>query len=224
MISAADAFLNSARPHCSSSFNPLATRLPFSPRLANGVDGIPVPKTSLSLTNDSNDNTETGASRPDIVADSIRRRQLVFSLLAASGATAAKPVRAEETNDPKAEITVRSADGTPVKIMKPPLDDREFATYILGNGLRVLLCSDPSTNSAGVAMDVHVGACSDPDDVPGLAHFCEHMLFLGTEKYPIEDSFETFLSSNGGSSNAFTDNENTGTPGKTSCSLCRFVC
>lgn len=23
---------------------------------------------------------------------------------------------------------------------------------------------------------------SDPDDIPGLAHFCEHMLFLGTEK------------------------------------------
>jgi insulysin len=58
-------------------------------------------------------------------------------------------------------------------------------------------------------MDVHVGACSDPDDVPGLAHFCEHMLFLGTEKYPQEDSFESFLSANGGSSNAFTDNENT---------------
>lgn len=36
-----------------------------------------------------------------------------------------------------------------------------------------------------------------------------YRLFLGTEKYPIEDSFETFLSSNGGSSNAFTDSENT---------------
>jgi len=22
----------------------------------------------------------------------------------------------------------------------------------------------------------------DPDELPGLAHFCEHMLFLGTEK------------------------------------------
>jgi len=26
---------------------------------------------------------------------------------------------------------------------------------------------------------------SDPDDLPGLAHFCEHMLFLGTEKVRI---------------------------------------
>jgi len=30
---------------------------------------------------------------------------------------------------------------------------------------------------------------SDPAELPGLAHFCEHMLFLGTEKYPSENSF-----------------------------------
>lgn len=29
----------------------------------------------------------------------------------------------------------------------------------------------------------------DPDDLPGLAHFLEHMLFLGTEKYPNENDF-----------------------------------
>ena len=28
----------------------------------------------------------------------------------------------------------------------------------------------------------HIGYLSDPDDIPGMAHFCEHMLFLGTEK------------------------------------------
>ena len=26
------------------------------------------------------------------------------------------------------------------------------------------------------------GGLCDPPDIPGLAHFCEHMLFLGTEK------------------------------------------
>jgi len=35
------------------------------------------------------------------------------------------------------------------------------------------------------------------------------MLFLGTKSYPKEDSFSSFLSSNGGFSNAFTDSENT---------------
>jgi len=34
------------------------------------------------------------------------------------------------------------------------------------NGLRVLLCSDPTSTSAAAAMDVHVGACADPDEVP----------------------------------------------------------
>lgn len=34
---------------------------------------------------------------------------------------------------------------------------------------------------------VHLVCCpeghmSDPDELPGLAHFCEHMSFLGTEK------------------------------------------
>ena len=44
---------------------------------------------------------------------------------------------------------------------------------------------------------MHVGATSDPVEVPGLAHLCEHMLFLGTETYPVEDSFSTFMSANG---------------------------
>lgn len=37
-----------------------------------------------------------------------------------------------------------------------------------------------------------------------LAHFCEHMLFLGTSSYPEEASYKHYLSHNSGSSNAFT--------------------
>lgn len=50
---------------------------------------------------------------------------------------------------------------------------------------------------------------SDPDDLPGLAHFCEHMLFMGTEKYPSENEFSKFLSEHGGSYNAFTASDHT---------------
>ena len=50
---------------------------------------------------------------------------------------------------------------------------------------------------------------SDPRDVPGLAHFLEHMLFLGTEKYPDENEYDKFLSQHGGACNAYTDNEHT---------------
>ena len=42
-----------------------------------------------------------------------------------------------------------------------------------------------------------------------MAHFCEHMLFMGTDKYPEEDGFNKFLAKRGGSSNAFTESEST---------------
>ncbi len=48
------------------------------------------------------------------------------------------------------------------------------------------------------------GSYEDPEELPGLAHMCEHMLFLGTEKYPKENEYSSFLQQHGGSSNAFT--------------------
>ena len=50
---------------------------------------------------------------------------------------------------------------------------------------------------------------SDPVSLPGLAHFCEHMLFLGTEKFPDENEYSKFLSQHGGSFNAFTSSDHT---------------
>lgn len=88
-------------------------------------------------------------------------------------------------------------------------DDREYATHILPNKLHILLISDPSTDKASAAMDVRVGHLCDPDYLPGLAHFLEHMLFMGTKKYPDENEYNVYLSAHGGSSNAFTDLEST---------------
>jgi len=45
---------------------------------------------------------------------------------------------------------------------------------------------------------------SDPSHLPGLAHFCEHMLLLGTQKYPSENEYNKFLSEHGGGCNACT--------------------
>ncbi len=41
------------------------------------------------------------------------------------------------------------------------------------------------------------------------AHFLEHMLFLGTEKYPDENEYSKFLNHHGGWSNAYTANDHT---------------
>lgn len=144
--------------------------------------------------------------------DDTKRRQLLFSMLAAATGSAtltpATSAYAEEARH--TAVSPPLVDWENIKkIMKPPLDDRDYLAYIMDNGLRVVLCSDPTSNEAGAAMDVHVGACSDPKEIPGLAHFNEHMLFLGTKEYPKEDSFEEFLASNGGSSNAYTASEDT---------------
>ncbi|XP_072943184.1 insulin-degrading enzyme isoform X2 [Epargyreus clarus] len=94
-------------------------------------------------------------------------------------------------------------------IIKSAEDKREYRGLQLTNGLKVLLVSDPTTDKSAAAMDVNVGYLSDPDELPGLAHFCEHMLFLGTEKYPEENEYNKFLSEHGGSSNASTSSDHT---------------
>ena len=62
---------------------------------------------------------------------------------------------------------------------------------------------------AAAAMVVNVGSFSDPLCCQGTAHYLEHMLFMGTEKYPQENEYDAFLSKNGGSDNAFTELEYT---------------
>ena len=90
----------------------------------------------------------------------------------------------------------------PGLIAKSPSDNREYRAITLENGLKAMLVSDPTAVAASAAVDVHVGAFHDPEDRPGLAHFCEHMLFLSTEKYPVENEYFKFLSQHGGHANA----------------------
>jgi secreted Zn-dependent insulinase-like peptidase len=94
-------------------------------------------------------------------------------------------------------------------IIKSPIDNREYMYLTLDNGLKTLLVSDPTTQTAGVALEVGVGSYAEPSTIPGLAHFMEHMLFRGNQKYQNSSAFEDFLSMNGGSSNAFTEVEST---------------
>ncbi|CAO1620783.1 unnamed protein product [Sympodiomycopsis kandeliae] len=89
------------------------------------------------------------------------------------------------------------------------LDDRQYRILYLANGLEVLLIHDPDTDKASAAMDVKVGHLSDPKDFQGLAHFCEHLLFMGTEKFPRENEYSEYLSNHSGSSNAYTGMDNT---------------
>lgn len=89
------------------------------------------------------------------------------------------------------------------------LDDRQYRIICLANGLEALVIHDPTADKGSAAMDVRVGHLSDPKDFQGLAHFCEHLLFMGTEKYPRENEYSEFLSNHSGSSNAYTGMDNT---------------
>lgn len=94
-------------------------------------------------------------------------------------------------------------------IIKSSEDKRDYRGLELTNGMKVILISDPSTDKSAAALSVNVGFMCDPEHLPGLAHFCEHMLFLGTEKYPHENEYSKYLSEHGGSSNAHTTQEHT---------------
>jgi len=92
----------------------------------------------------------------------------------------------------------------PQAVIKSPADDRDYRALTLENGLKVMLVSDPDADQAAAALDVYVGSGNDPKDREGLAHYLEHMLFLGTEKYPESGEYQQYITSHGGSNNAYT--------------------
>ncbi|KAJ9698882.1 hypothetical protein PVL29_007786 [Vitis rotundifolia] len=69
--------------------------------------------------------------------------------------------------------------------------------------------SASQTKKAAAAMCVGMGSFSDPSEAQGLAHFLEHMLFMGSADFPDENEYDSYLSKHGGSSNAYTEAEHT---------------
>ncbi|NHN37802.1 peptidase M16 [Pseudomaricurvus alcaniphilus] len=95
------------------------------------------------------------------------------------------------------------------KVISSENDERLYRYLVLPNKLRVLLVSDADTDKAAASLDVGVGSNDDPVEREGLAHFLEHMLFLGTKKYPEADEYQQFIASHGGTHNAYTSGEHT---------------
>ena len=90
------------------------------------------------------------------------------------------------------------------QVIKSPNDQRQYRHIQLDNQLDVLLISDPSTDKAAASLDVYIGSYQNSAYREGLAHFLEHMLFLGTKSYPNPGDYQTFISEHGGSHNAGT--------------------
>ena len=89
-------------------------------------------------------------------------------------------------------------------IVTSPNDTRDYQVIRLANDLQVLLVSDPDLKNSAASLSVPIGSMHNPDSQLGLAHYLEHMLFLGSEKYPIINAYSKFMSQNGGYTNAYT--------------------
>lgn len=90
------------------------------------------------------------------------------------------------------------------EVIKSPNDQREYRVLTLDNNIEIMLVSDPNTDKSAASLSVGVGLLQDPETQQGMAHYLEHMLFLGTEKYPDTNGYSEFMSNNGGSQNAYT--------------------
>jgi insulysin len=120
----------------------------------------------------------------------------------------ALPISSEEIAFPKSRYEVIE-DKAILPILNPALEDRRVEKLVLDNGLRILLISDPGVDQSAAGVAVGAGSWEDPKEYPGMAHFLEHMLFMGTEAYPNEFEYMQFVSDHGGSVNAFTASDRT---------------
>lgn len=93
---------------------------------------------------------------------------LIFHLLLPNSSNLPPTIDMSSTFPPCPPIP--KADG-PVNLILPPTEDRPHKYFTLPNGLEVIVVSDPKADKAAASMDVGVGHLSDPEDLPGCAHF-----------------------------------------------------
>ena len=94
-------------------------------------------------------------------------------------------------------------------IVQSANDERAYRHLVLENQLSVIVISDPDSDKAAASLSAYRGSYDNPVERPGLAHFLEHMLFLGTAKYPDVDGYQAYMSTHGGSHNAYTGSDHT---------------
>jgi insulysin len=81
---------------------------------------------------------------------------------------------------------ISSSNSTIIRIVdnikKSDSDSWNYRALELSNEMLVVLISHPNIDKAAAALDVTIGSLADPRDAPGIAHFLEHMLFMGSSK------------------------------------------
>ncbi len=74
-------------------------------------------------------------------------------------------------------------------------------TYLLDNGLRVILAPDPTATAVAVNIWYDVGSRHEPPGRSGFGHLFEHLMFEGSERVP-RGTFDQLINEAGGSANA----------------------
>ncbi len=100
-------------------------------------------------------------------------------------------------------------DSTKLPLLNPALGSRKTEKLILANGIEIYLVSDPGADQSAAGLAVGAGSWSDPKEYPGMAHFLEHMLFMGNEAYPKEFEYMQFIFDHSGKVNAYTASDRT---------------
>ena len=81
--------------------------------------------------------------------------------------------------------------------------------YTHKSGMKVLLIQNEFSLFNGVSMSIDGGVNKEPPNIYGLAHFTEHMMFLGSKKHPKPSTFVDYVTTNEGRFNGFTEFEKT---------------
>lgn len=90
-----------------------------------------------------------------------------------------------------------------------PSDINSYKQVILDNNLRTTFISRKDMHKSFICISINSGSFQDPSEFQGMAHFVEHLLTKGSEKYPKNSDLEYFLSKYNGTKNATTYNEQT---------------
>lgn len=85
-----------------------------------------------------------------------------------------------------------------------------YQVTTLKNGATVVQVPMTGVNSVTVMALVNAGRRYEPENLAGISHFLEHMVFKGTKNFPTAQVLSTLIDEVGGQFNAFTSKEYTG--------------
>ncbi len=124
------------------------------------------------------------------------------SITAGSGNTS-QSVLAAKTGQSAALASALGGD-----LANLPEFGNNFSSFMLGNGLQVVVIPDHRAPVATHMIWYKVGAADEKPGESGIAHFLEHLMFKGTTDHP-DGEFSRIVASVGGQENAFTSQDYT---------------